>query len=823
MNYELGGGLTLVDVLELLPQKQVVMKSLVSFFILVVILATNTNAQLILDGTQSVEYLVQNVLLGEGVTATNVTFNGLPGNTVRMQVASFDSQNANVGLNSGLIMATGSAAVASGPNNLAGADEETGLNLSNGNDPDLNTLTDNANFNDWAIIEFDFIPAGDTLSFRYVFASEEYPEFVGQNYNDVFAFFISGPGINGTFSNNAINIALLPGTNIPVSVNNVNASNNNQYYLSNGDGESSPQNGNASYIQFDGMTVVLTARAVVECGQTYHFKIAIADVYDNSHDSAVFIEENSFQTSPGIQLSINSSIANQNNNFFEACGNNELVVSRAPGASLDDVIEIEISTSGTAVAGVDYESLPTNLSIPAGQASVVIPLIIVNDLIAEADETFNIDITANSSCSNANSLIELIIRDELPAPSLTLPDFTICPGEEVTIVPEIGASTGDNSFLWSTGETSETITLQPLENTTVVLTLSNDCTIADVVASCEITVLNAPNLTATLSQLDYLIQCSDSILFNPIVVGGTAPLVYRWRDENGDIVSQEEEFLYHAEDLLGGTAEFTVTDFCNREASVTVNIAIDESPLELAVTMPDSLCRNAEFIIQSSVSNTDGPFQWRLNNSPSNVGTWNLEASESQLYTISVNDECSRSGEFSQFLQVFNVESDFSVTNLGGQEFLFQAQAIGCENENCNYLWLVDGNEISGTEEVNYQFIDRSSVFLFVTNELGCQSQKEWQFTPAPLLFIPTAFTPNGDGINDVFKVEGGPFRKYKLSIFNTWGDKIFESTDIETAWTGSYQGGEYFCPDGIYNFVVTYDEDSSITIQKSGHVILMR
>jgi gliding motility-associated-like protein len=785
--------------------------------------AFDVHTQLVLDNSQTVEYYVQNVLLGEGVTASNITFNGMSGNAVYVQVGSFNSTNANVGLNSGMIMANGNVQVAQGPNSDANAFEDTGLNLINGADPDLNSLTNGAPFNDWAILEFDFIPTGDTLSFRYVFASEEYPEFVGGNFNDVFAFFINGPGINGTYSNNAANIALIPGTNIPVSVNNVNANDNNAYYLSNGDGQSAPQNGSANFIQFDGMTVALTATAVVQCGETYHFKIVIADVTDSSYDSAVFIEENSFQSSPNVQLAVNSSIVNQNNTFFEACGVNELVISRTPGASLDDLVEIEIVTSGTATSGIDYEALPTSVQIPVGEVSVTIPLVVFNDLLPEADETFNIDVTATTSCSITNLLIELIIRDELPAPSLTLADTTICPGQVVTIVPEIGPSTGANTFLWSTGATTQTISLQPTVNTTVTLTMSNDCTIADVTASCDITVLNATELSATLTQTDFLIQCSDSIALNPTVIGGTEPYEFSWKDESQVALGIEEDYIYRAPQLQGGSVTFLVSDFCNRLDSVMVNVIIDESPLDMIVSMPDSICLGADLNISATVSNTDGPFQWFLNDLENNGGSWTLEPANTEVYTIAALDECGRSAEYTQVVDVSFVESSFSVSDLGGQEFLFVQTANGCEDGNCDFLWIVDGNEIGGVDQVTYRFTDRASVFLFVTNELGCQSQAEWQFVPSPLIFIPNAFTPNGDGINDAFRVEGGPFVDYRLTVFNSWGDVVYDSRDIEQVWTGNVKGGEYFCPDGIYNFRVVYQESNLISVEKTGFITILR
>ena len=90
------------------------------------------------------------------------------------------------------------------------------------NDPDLDQLS-TFNTNDAAVLEFDFIPTGDSLSFNYSFGSDEYNEYVCGSVNDAFGFFLSGPGINGAYSNNAINLAIIPETDgTPVTINSVN-------------------------------------------------------------------------------------------------------------------------------------------------------------------------------------------------------------------------------------------------------------------------------------------------------------------------------------------------------------------------------------------------------------------------------------------------------------------------------------------------------------------------------------------------------------------------------------------------------------------------
>jgi len=223
----------------------------------------NTFGQLTLDNTYTPQQLVQNVLLGSGANVSNIQYTGDV-----VQLGKFTNVNTDLPISYGVIMSSGDINVAQGPNNQSGAT----LGSFNGNgDPDLTTVANWTTY-DACVLEFDFVPTGDTIRFNYSFASEEYLEWVNSQFNDVFGFFLSGPGINGPYSNNAVNIALLPDFITPVSINTVNSTSNWQYYHDNGDGFTPPYNTSNYYIQFDGRTVTLEASYPVMCDSTYHIK-----------------------------------------------------------------------------------------------------------------------------------------------------------------------------------------------------------------------------------------------------------------------------------------------------------------------------------------------------------------------------------------------------------------------------------------------------------------------------------------------------------------------------------------------------------------------
>ena len=253
---------------------------------------TGIQVQDLTSSALTAQALAQN-LVGTGVTISNVTYTGSA-----RAAGQFTSATNILGFTSGLVLSTGSVRNVVGPNCVSGSapagndNGDSGISVDNvqPGDADLNTIVgeDNTTY-DAAVLEFDFVPTSSNLSFHYVFASDEYNEFVGE-FNDVFGFFLTAP------DGSPVNIALIPGTSLPVSINNVNDGNpigtnpvNPQFYINN---EFLPSAAPLD-TEMNGLTTVFTAQATVNPGQTYHIKLAIADANDHLYDSNVFVQAGS--------------------------------------------------------------------------------------------------------------------------------------------------------------------------------------------------------------------------------------------------------------------------------------------------------------------------------------------------------------------------------------------------------------------------------------------------------------------------------------------------------------------------------------------------
>ncbi|MFZ4401850.1 MAG: choice-of-anchor L domain-containing protein [Bacteroidales bacterium] len=411
------------------------------------------------------QQLVQNVLVGTGVTVSNVKFNGsLLAPSTSNQLGSFTTgaSATNLGFPMGIIMATGAISSATNGQTTTAI---TGTELLVV--PELDQYAGTSVIHDAGVLEFDFTPLSDTIKFRYAFGSREYPNFVCSSFNDIFGFFISGMNPTGPNYVNK-NIALIPGSNNPVSINTVNGGvsagsaspcilTNTQYYHT-----PTPN------ITYNGLTTVLTAWAlVIPCTQ-YHIKLAIADLGDNAYDSGVFLEANSF-SSPQIAIDTTFSRPSASNQSgIEGC--NDIILTFKYPYNVPYAYQIPIiSVGGTATNGVDYPLLPNMLTIPTGTDSVRLVISPFYDHISEGTETIKL-VFQTSTCGKKDTLLFNIINyDSLTA--IAYGDTTLCNNHTpLSVIPHNGIT--PYQYFWNNGAgnsaiVNPTFTATTLYNVTV--------------------------------------------------------------------------------------------------------------------------------------------------------------------------------------------------------------------------------------------------------------------------------------------------------------------------------------------------------------------
>jgi gliding motility-associated-like protein len=412
----------------------------------------------------SAQALVEDVLIGGNCfDLQNITYSGQAD-----QIGTFTNGLTNVGFASGMIMATGGVGLAPGPNDADNASAGYGISTPDG---DLGTLTGGATF-DMAAIEFDFSPTQSPLTFEFVFASEEYCEYVNTQFNDVFGFFVSGPGITGNG-----NIALIPASTTPVAINTVNHLTNSGLYTNNtpASGTLCGQTGSLSQVvnelQYDGLTKKFIATANVTPCQTYHIKLKIADVGDGIFDSAVFLKSGSFDAGGNVSVDFVVNGDPDIDEVYEGCGTVTLVFSRV-GGNINIPVSVAFTRTGTATNLVDYSGIPGSVVIPAGQQSVTLTIPITNDGIIEGDETVIITLANPCSCSQPQEI--LTIHDLLPMQAIGDTTYICGPGIGTASVTVEGG-VPPYTFNWAVGGNLDNVTVFAGTSTNYKVTVTDAC------------------------------------------------------------------------------------------------------------------------------------------------------------------------------------------------------------------------------------------------------------------------------------------------------------------------------------------------------------
>ena len=407
--------------------------------------------------TTAEEY-VQEILLGEGVTATNISYTGS-----LAQLGLLENGSGVFSVESGLMLNTDDATCEGFCGDCLGGSvpDQDLLDVANSVPPLINQTFTVSSVNDVCILEFDFEAGGDSIAFNYVFGSDEYLTYVNTTYNDIFAFFLSGPGITGPyaspagFPDGAINIAQVPESDplLPVTISSVNNVTNSDYYIDN-----PAQEG----ICTNGYTTTFTAAAAVQCGETYHIKLAIADGSDTALESFVVLESGSF-SSNAVNLEADAvpfsagglqnlvpyeeslglpSVFNYPNGesfpFSEWSANNETIVTVDGQETVIDAVIIEgcndarftvirpeveadlldtlyLGLAGSAILGLDYSDTFDEVIMTPGQTESEITLGVVDDGANEGVEFVEITYEYINGCGELiTTTSKVVILDPIP-------------------------------------------------------------------------------------------------------------------------------------------------------------------------------------------------------------------------------------------------------------------------------------------------------------------------------------------------------------------------------------------------------------------------
>jgi len=762
------------------------------------------------DDTYTVEDLVIDVLIDNpcaqvfnitSSTGTNFAGDGTPG------IGYFSGDNTTFPISSGIILSSGDVNDAPGPTL-----DTHGGGTSWPGDSDLDALASsqgsNNGTNNASIIEFDFIPYTDHISFDYLMASAEYGTFQC-TFADIFGFFLTDE--NG----NTQNIAVVPNTNTPVAVTTIrdNAYNSScssvnpeyfdKYYGTNG------LPANANPVTYRGYTVKLTAEADVIPGQTYHIKLAVADYSDTSWDTAVFLQAGSFEIGT-IDLGPDLTVENQN----APCEQSSAILDSGIEASDHAEISwykdnelIEGETEGT--IEIDEDGTYTVIVIYGGSCVVSDEIVVEFAPVPE----FEFDEQEESLCG-----YDSIILDGTPMNIDEFPDMDVFyswyfEGNEIQ------------------GETNSELEVSEPGNYVVEVTTNLGC---------------EGSHTFIVSDAGFQVDLGEDLVFcdqenyelTAAVEGDISGATFEWEGpglegETGQsvIVSQSGSYTVNV------TAEGCT-------GSATVNLQFDQSPqFDLG---SDIFTGDLEgVVLDASPSNMDpdqAHFEWDFNGEPipeNGPVVYPMDYGFG-VYTVKVygdNPDCfsiqSIEVEEVQITCGVNLTANVDITNEinfcdGDQpapyEIVFTAN-YETENatEDVQFVWYLNGQVISGEEGENYTLVyeEEGDYNDEVAVEITVQGCTDSDSLTTQILVTPfetpctitEGISPgNNDGYNDYLDLSFLNNRSgiEKLIVYNRYGNKVYEKNNYSNEWYGQDKSGDEL-PSSTYYYVIKLKNEDPV------------
>ena len=710
-------------------------------------------AQIDVVDNQTAQSLAQS-LVGQGVIMLNPVLN-CPG-VANGKFAVIGT--SNLGIDSGIVLTSGRAMTVGTLQGVNGPSINAGPTLNNGGpgDPQLNTVLNGLLSADRCALEFDFVPTGDTIKFDYAFGSSEYASYSCSNYNDIFGFFISGPGYTGP-----TNIALIPGTNIPICVNSTTGvlsgslctsmgpgSPFSQYYINNAGGTS---------ITYRGFTTVFTAVANVIPCDTFHLKLAIADGSssgtDRILDSGVFLKAGSLNSN-NITLASESSQGGNDTlaHCIRGCKSGFVKFSRSVARPTPLTIKYQIG--GTAVNGMDYQWIPDSIVIQANQTSAdleIKPLLVqypnpVESVIIRALSPY----TCSNGQANILDTAVIYIHDSLYVAIPTLP-VTVCPMTEVPITalidPTLTYTWSPAAFIPDPLPLGLTIHPKPEITRTFTITVGQPgapATCPPVSRSYTVQVEPIPQIV--MPSHDTVICYADSIDLDVYALPAGINYTYLWSPPAylRDNYSPNNKLF-----APPGDYQYTVT------ATTPVAHCQNKDSMLVHVFMPFTF----DWVTQDTIVNYGDRIQL---NSESEAIMWLWDP------VTYLDDPLAKTPNATPLEPI-------TYTLVG-------IDANGCK--------------------------DTATVSIKIKHE--------------PKVGMPNAFSPNGDGLNDVFRIANVKYEKLNsFQVFNRWGAEVFNTGDINKGWDGLING-KPAAADTYYYLVVVVLSDGSRKTMK-GDVTLIR
>lgn len=445
--------------------------------------------------------------------------------------------------------------------------------------------------------------------------------------------------------------------------------------------------------------------------------------------------------------------------------------------------------------------------------------------------TYKVVISDTNNCPPDSAFVTVRVRPELNSQVFDVD--TICPYDTTTLT--VVAYGGDSiySFAWSHGATDSVTRVSPDVTTYYYVTITDACgTQPSKVDSIKVQVGGYPKLRVGVTDNDTVCKGEPYTLFAK-GIGGDGRYSYEW--DNGLGKGQLKAVVPNKTSIY----KVTVTDDCNTpagEAQVKVTVGNFENFSILVDTNKN--CDPATFRFAVDTVLKGATYEWDFQEGgiqkiyPSDTFDIQLTTDGCHDVTVKLTTElgCLSTKHYPCMVEVLpkpNADFDFDPLYPNVEERTVNFSGATFDGE--KWLWTINGDTVAQKRYFYHHFPDSGNykVFLQVYNEYNCVDtvEKPLYVYFTPTVFVPTAFTPNGDNKNETFGIigEGISDEEFKMEIYNRWGNIVFETTDKDEHWNGLWNNSGDPAENGAYIYVIYYKLYNGLEQVKRGHINILR
>jgi gliding motility-associated-like protein len=507
----------------------------------------------------------------------------------------------------------------------------------------------------------------------------------------------------------------------------------------------------------------------------------------------------------------------------EGCVSATVTVKR--NKNIQSSLIVPITVSGTAQSNVDYSpAVPDFISFNPGEITKTFVINALKDGLVEGTENLIMSFNVSDPCGNPAPIFQELKIADVENVGVTMRDTSVfCLGDKVILTAIPFGGVGPYTYLWNDGSGLSTLNVAPTVTSTYNVTVTDNCLFESASTTAKVTV--------PVYQPLQVVTDGDEVELCPFILdtisatatGGTGNYTFQWFDGTLQISSLDTALVSPP---FTKTFVVIATDGCNLKDTAYLNYTILSPPMVLSTSESPIICPGEPVEISVQADGGFGNYYYTWIHSGETTPQVTVQPYTSAWFAVGVSDDCQTFTFYdSIFVKTIKPTADFLISS----KTVYEKLPITFKNTSINanyYVWDFGDGQSSTLINPNNTYDARGlyDVRLIAEDLRGCLDTiiKSVEILQENYLYVPNAFTPDGDRFNNQFQASTIGITQFSIQIYDRWGCLVYASDSPRFAWEGTNLKNENLKQD-VYNYIITYSTLYEIGTVKKGFVTLIR